>query len=120
MLHRDVKLENILLDFAGDVKLADFGCSVIDFYDKGRETFCGTVDCKKEQLSSWDICFFVCDNIWYFLLLNVDLSPEILQAKRQGTQADVWALGVVFYELLYHTPPFVGSDKKEKIENISC
>jgi len=49
VLHRDVKLENILLDFAGDVKLADFGCSVIDFYDKGRETFCGTVDCKNQH-----------------------------------------------------------------------
>ena len=44
VLHRDIKLENILLDYKDDVKLADFGCSVIDFNENGRKTFCGTTD----------------------------------------------------------------------------
>ncbi|EAS03898.3 Serine/Threonine kinase domain protein (macronuclear) [Tetrahymena thermophila SB210] len=91
VLHRDIKLENILIDYNGDVKLGDFGCSVIDFYQKGRSTFCGTVDY---------------------------LSPEILSIKQQGVEADVWALGVVFYELLYQAPPFQGEDKLQKMNNI--
>ncbi|KAL4479502.1 hypothetical protein ABPG72_011824 [Tetrahymena utriculariae] len=91
VLHRDIKLENILIDYNGDVKLGDFGCSVIDFHQNGRSTFCGTVDY---------------------------LSPEILSIKQQGVEADVWALGVVFYELLYQAPPFQGEDKLQKMNNI--
>lgn len=95
-----MKLENILIDLNGDVKLGDFGCSVIDFQDEGRTTFCGTVDCNSlnslRNMQNWK---------------KTDLSPEILSVKKQGTDADIWALGVVFYELLYKIPPFEGADK---------
>lgn len=50
-----MKLENILLDLNGDVKLGDFGCSVIDFKEESRSTFCGTVDCKWFSLSKYNV-----------------------------------------------------------------
>lgn len=95
----DIKLENILIDLNGDVKLGDFGCSVIDFEDESRATFCGTVDCKE-----------IPNELFYSMIVFSleDICPEILHKKRQGKEADVWALGVVFYELLYNTPPFQG------------
>lgn len=42
IMHRDIKLENILLDWNGKVKLTDFGWSNIYSEDVNRESMCGT------------------------------------------------------------------------------
>ena len=83
-MHRDIKPENLLLD--GDVlKLADFGCS--SFAAGVRNTYCGTPD----------YC-----------------SPEVLIGYNQCEKVDVWALGVLLFELLTGKSPFA-----PKGENLS-
>lgn len=76
--HRDIKPENILVDDEGIVKIIDFGFSA-HAYNK-LNTYCGTPP-------------FMC--------------PEIAKkVPYSGAGADVWALGVMLYQMVVGTLPF--------------
>jgi len=80
IVHRDLKIENVLIDEDDNVKLIDFGLS--NFYDNKMllNTFCGSL---------------------YFA------APELLFGQRYcGPEIDVWSLGVVLYVLLCGCVPF--------------
>ncbi|KAK2885854.1 hypothetical protein Q8A67_016691 [Cirrhinus molitorella] len=83
VVHRDLKLENILLDKDLNVKLADFGLS--NRYMRGQclDTFCGS---------------------------PLYASPEIINGlPYHGPEVDCWSLGVLLYALVYGSMPFDGT-----------
>ena len=91
IIHRDIKPENILLDNDGRCKLADFGWSNYFIPSKPRRTFCGTPQY---------------------------LAPEMVEKKGHGPEVDIWALGVLCFELLTGKLPFNGNNNQEIYKNI--
>ncbi|KAI2482917.1 SPS1 Serine-threonine protein kinase [Pyrenophora tritici-repentis] len=85
-VHRDLKLENILLDKHENVKLVDFG-------------FTREYEGKSNYLQTW------CGTICYS-------APEMLKGEKYaGEKVDVWSLGIILYALLVGELPFDDDDE---------
>lgn len=92
IVHRDVKLENLLLDDSGTVKIIDFGFSTIVPPGKRLKIFCGTPSY---------------------------MAPEIVARKEySGFCADIWAIGVLLYALLCGSFPFRGQNDRDLYRKI--
>lgn len=128
VMHRDVKLANILIHFTGDqekftlrqieqepnpaereaklikflkevdltkvpfqIKIADLGFARELDYEDLTQTHCGT---------------------------PIVMAPEVLNNKRYNHKADVWSLGIIFYEMITGFMPFNGNNKRELAENL--
>lgn len=85
--YRDIKLENILIDADGHIKLVDFGlCKKLG--TRGRsKSFCGTEEY---------------------------MAPEIIACTGHNTAADWWAIGVLAIELLTTVTPFGTNTDEDK------
>ena len=79
IIHRDIKLENILvckadLDLGFIVKLSDYGISKI-IKDEKNITFIGSPD---------------------------TIAPEVMQGEKYNQLADIWSLGIILYKLYFN------------------
>uniref|UniRef100_A0A3Q2Z6H7 protein kinase C n=1 Tax=Hippocampus comes TaxID=109280 RepID=A0A3Q2Z6H7_HIPCM len=92
IVYRDLKLDNLLLDVDGYVKIADFGlCKEGMGYGDRTSTFCGTPEF---------------------------LAPEVLTDTSYTRAVDWWGLGVLVYEMLVGESPFPGDDEEEVFDSI--
>mgnify|MGYP003609490397 CR=1 FL=1 len=91
LVHRDLKLENVLTDSMGIAKVADLGFAAPVGDAFVRATFCGTRDY---------------------------LAPEILLGLHQTERVDIWCLGILLYELTHSAPPFRNQNIMAKINDM--
>ena len=91
IIHRDIKPENLLVGNNGQLKLTDFGGS--NYFEGGnvRYTTCGT---------------------------QIYHSPEMLLKKGYDTRVDIWAIGILIFELMVGRPPFKSDAQHSMEDNI--
>ena len=87
IVHRDIKLDNILIDLQNNIKICDFGVS--------------------KQIRKGDVMHDQCGTPAY-------ISPEILKNQGyEGFGVDVWSAGVVLYAMLSGTVPFKANNMND-------
>ena len=94
MMHRDLKTANVLLTSSGIVKIGDFGFSR-----------------QYEDSLSKDVGTTFCGTPYY-------LSPELWKREPYSKKSEMWALGVVLYEIMALKRPFRANSMKELMNNI--
>ena len=81
VMHRDLKLENVMVDENGDLYLIDFGLA----YLKGRDN-------KGDKSDGIPLQYD-------YMGTQCNMAPEILNEKGYDDKVDTWALGVMIYEM---------------------
>ncbi|XP_063844454.1 uncharacterized protein LOC135091048 isoform X2 [Scylla paramamosain] len=83
IIYRDLKMENILLDADGHIKVIDFGLAKWLSYGGRTSTICGTLQF---------------------------MAPEVLRGEEYSHSVDWWSLGIIVYSLLAGRYPLSGYD----------
>ncbi len=95
VVHRDIKCSNILMNTAGEVKLADFGMSTRFAPNKALKGQKGVV------------------TLWY-------RAPELLMGFNYTESIDMWAMGCVLGELLMGCAVFMGKNEQDQLNLIAA
>jgi serine/threonine protein kinase len=94
VVHRDIKLENILLDSHAAMKIIDFGLAA--FYQTGKKL---RVHCGSPSYA----------------------APEIVARRLyEGPPVDVWSLGVVTFAMVAGYLPFHASNGNKQVRRLGC
>ena len=106
IVHRDIKLENIMLRRDGYVKILDFGLAKLTEREISLDPEANT------QMLIKTTPGVVMGTVYY-------MSPEQARGLPVDARTDVWSLGVVLYELVTGQKPFAGQTQTDVIISIA-
>lgn len=90
-MHRDLKLENIMIDHQGFVKIIDYGLAKMLKSDELAMSYCGTPEY---------------------------LAPEMISHAGHDKSVDWWAVGILIYEMLIGVTPFFNRNRQVLMSKI--
>lgn len=85
IMHRDLKLENVLVSESGYLKIIDYGLAKLSSDTSLAQTYCGTPEY---------------------------LAPEMIQGTGHDQTVDWWAVGILTYELMIGGTPFYHKNRQ--------
>ena len=91
IIHRDLKLENIMVDDTGYIKIIDYGLAKMLADDEVATSYCGTPEY---------------------------LAPEMVSHAGHDKTVDWWAIGIMIYEMLVGVTPFFNKNRKVLMSKI--
>ena len=92
VIHRDIKPQNIFLTKNGIIKIGDFGISkILNQNHRNAKTHIGT---------------------------PLYMAPEVIESKKYDYKADIWSLGITFFELMSFKEPYKGNNEYSLYLNI--
>jgi eukaryotic-like serine/threonine-protein kinase len=99
IVHRDLKAANVIITPSGRLKVLDFGLS--------RRLSSQNISEETTQFdTSWDDQHSIIGTLPY-------MAPELLRGQDASTNSDIWAVGVLLYEMASGHRPFKGSSAFE-------
>lgn len=116
VVYRDLKLENVLLDLDGHVRIADFGLSKLlgkRRYSSRKPPPAPSANLRIAPVKPVNMTKTFCGTREY-------VAPEMLSGSEYGQSVDLWAFGILLYEILCGRTPFYSRNREEvylKIEN---
>ncbi|KAH0787184.1 AGC family protein kinase [Histomonas meleagridis] len=114
-IHRDIKPDNLLFTKTGHIKLTDFGLSAKsdgypDTYMQ-HVKYANDIFLRKDSMNQRKALYSTVGTPDY-------IAPEILLKKPYDQSVDYWSFGIILYEVLFGSPPFMANTARETAINI--
>ena len=98
VIHRDLKSPNVVITGAGRVKVLDFGLA--------KHMTPGEISLKTQSISTLTSDGAIVGTMHY-------MAPELFRGESADARSDIWALGVILYEMANGKRPFRGKTSYE-------
>eukprot|EP00172_Hildenbrandia_rubra_P003031 Plantae.Rhodophyta-Hildenbrandia_rubra.ctg4410.p1 GENE.Plantae.Rhodophyta-Hildenbrandia_rubra.ctg4410~~Plantae.Rhodophyta-Hildenbrandia_rubra.ctg4410.p1 ORF type:complete len:533 (-),score=69.84 Plantae.Rhodophyta-Hildenbrandia_rubra.ctg4410:1968-3566(-) len=115
VVYRDLKLENVLLDLDGHIRIADFGLSKLLWK---RKDSANTHTASKAATGSAGSGADSNTMTKTFCGTREYVAPEMLNGHEYGQSVDLWAFGILLYEILCGRTPFYSKHRDEVYDRI--
>jgi eukaryotic-like serine/threonine-protein kinase len=98
VIHRDLKSPNVIITGAGRVKVLDFGLA--------KHMTPGEISLQTKSISTLTSEGAIVGTMHY-------MAPELFRGESADARSDIWALGVILYEMIHGKRPFRGKTSYE-------